>query len=251
MERFKGKVALVTGASSGIGAAIVRRLARAGMHLAICARRKERMEALADEVRGLGVRCLVVATDLRDADQIMDMLAATRAEFGGVDVLVNNAGLGREAPLLDGETDHWRSMLEVNVLALSIFTREAVADMRTRGDDGHVIHISSMAGHRMPKSPTGAFYAATKHAVTALTEGLRRELWHAGSRIRVTAISPGFVETEFAAVFRDDPTAPAQAYGQFDCIQASEIADLVAHPLGQPPHVQIHDILLRPTRQET
>lgn len=251
MDRYKGKVALVTGASSGIGAAIVRRLAGAGMHIVMCARRTDRLQALADEVEALGVRCVAVTADLRHETEVLKVIIAARSAFGGVDVLVNNAGLGREAPLLDGATDHWRVMLEVNVLALSIFTREAVADMRARGDDGHVIHLSSMAGHRMPKSPTGAFYAATKHAVKALTEGLRRELWHAGSNIRVTAISPGFVETEFAAVFRDDPTAPAQAYGQFACIQADEIAGLVVNALAQPPHVQIHDILLRPTRQET
>jgi NADP-dependent 3-hydroxy acid dehydrogenase YdfG len=245
------RVALVTGASSGIGAAIVRRLAADGLHIAMCARRLDRHETLAEEVRAMGVRCLPLQTDLRQEDQILSTFATIRAEFGGVDVLINNAGLGREAPLLTGETDHWRSMLEVNILALSVCTREAVADMRRRGDDGHVVHLSSMAGHRMPKSPTGAFYAATKHAVRALTEGLRRELWHAGSGIRIAAISPGFVETEFAAVFRDDPDAPAQAYGQYPCMQASEIADLVANVLSQPPHVQIHDILLRPTRQET
>lgn len=251
MERFKGKVALVTGASSGIGDAIVRRLAKAGMHLVICARRTERLEALAAEVEGLGVRCVPVTADLRREEDVLKVVIAARVAFGGVDVLVNNAGLGREAPLLSGETDHWRSMLEVNLLALSVFTREAVADMRARGDDGHVIHISSMAGHRMPKSPTGAFYAATKQAVRALTEGLRRELWHAGSNIRVTAISPGFVETEFAAVFRGDPEAPEQVYGQFKCIQPDDIAALVEDTLAQPQHVQIHDILLRPVRQET
>lgn len=251
MERYTGKVALVTGASSGIGAAIVRRLAKAGMHIVMCARRGDRLADLAAEVEALGVRCVAVTADLRREVDVLKVVIAARTGFGGVDVLINNAGLGREAPLLSGATDHWRMMLEVNVLALSVLTREAIADMRARGDDGHVIHISSMAGHRMPKSPTGAFYAATKQAVRALTEGLRRELWHAGSNIRVTAISPGFVETEFAAVFRDDPGAPAEAYGQFQCLQPDDIAALVADTLGQPPHVQIHDILLRPLRQET
>ncbi|MCA9525896.1 MAG: SDR family NAD(P)-dependent oxidoreductase, partial [Myxococcales bacterium] len=167
----------------------------------------------------------------------------------GVDVLVNNAGLGRDEPLLDGDPAAWREMLDVNVLALCLFTQAAIASMRARGDVGHVVHIGSMAGHRMPAGTSGAFYAATKHAVRALTEGLRRELHAAGSGVRVTAISPGYVETGFAAVFTGQPDAGGVVYGQYLCVQPAEIADLVVFAVTRPPHVQIHDLLVRPLGQ--
>jgi NADP-dependent 3-hydroxy acid dehydrogenase YdfG len=186
--------------------------------------------------------------DLRDEDQIIGMFEQTRTRLGGVDVLVNNAGLGHLAPLLNGQTEHWREMLEVNVLALCICTREAIAQMRARGDAGHVIHISSMAAHRVP--PGSGVYSATKFAVRSLTEGLRQELRAAGSAIRVTAISPGFVETGFAAHYHHDEQATARTYGRYPVIQSAEIADAVVYALSQADHVQIHDVLLRPTQQE-
>src|SRR5690606_13402210 len=135
-------------------------------------------------------------TDLRDERAIDALFSAVRERFGGVDVLVNNAGLGRAAPPTSGATEHWREMLELNVLAPCICTREAIRDMRARGADGHVIHVSSMAAHRVPAG--SGVYSATKFAVRSLTEGLRQELRELKSGIRVTAISPGFVETEFA-----------------------------------------------------
>jgi NADP-dependent 3-hydroxy acid dehydrogenase YdfG len=139
-------------------------------------------------------------------------------------------------------------MLEVNVLALCIATREAIADMRRRGDAGYVIHISSMAGYRVPRG--SGVYAATKHAVRALTEGLRQELHALESGIRVSAISPGFVETGFAGHYHKQPDAAERTYGRYACIQPEEIADAVVYVLSQPPHLQVHDILMRPTRQE-
>src|SRR6185503_9378283 len=190
MEAWRGKTALVTGASSGIGRATAAALAAAGMRVAVCARRKGPLEEIAGEVLPLEV-------DLRDEPQILRMFAAIRERWGGVDVLVNNAGLGHHAPLFDGDTAAWRETLELNVIALSVCTREAIGDMRRRGDDGYVIHVSSMAAHRVPRQ--SGMYSASKYAVRALTEALRQELREAKSKIRVTAISPGFVETEFAA----------------------------------------------------
>ncbi|MEZ4466186.1 MAG: SDR family NAD(P)-dependent oxidoreductase [bacterium] len=148
-----------------------------------------------------------------------------------------------------GDPAAWREMVDVNVLALCLFTQAAIASMRARGDVGHVVHIGSMAGHRMPAGTSGAFYAATKHAVRALTEGLRRELHAAGSGVRVTAISPGYVETGFAAVFTGQPDAGQTVYGQYPCVQPAEVADLVAFVLTRPPHVQVHDLLVRPLGQ--
>src|SRR5690606_18055456 len=127
-----------------------------------CARRERALAELAAQVEGAGGELLPVVTDLRVEAQILDLFARARDRFGGVDVLINNAGLGHEAPLTSGSTEAWREMLEVNVLALCICTREAVSDMRARGDDGHVVHISSMAAHRVPRG--SGVYSATKFA---------------------------------------------------------------------------------------
>lgn len=242
MARWQGKVALVTGASSGIGRAIALRLAREGMRVAACARRVERLNELPAEILKLGV-------DLRDEAQIAQMFERVRAEWGGLDVVVNNAGLGHAAPLSNGSTAEWREMLDVNVLALSICTREAISDMRRRGDDGHVIHISSMAAHRVP--PGSGMYAATKFAVRALTEALRQELRHAGSKIRVSALSPGYVETEFAAHYHKSEEAAKKTYGRFQVLAPEDVARSVVFVLESPPHMQVHDVLIRPRDQDT
>ena len=245
MERFRGKVALVTGASSGIGEAVASRLAAAGMRVAVCARRKERLDALV--ARAGDAEVLPLAVDLRDEAQILRMFEAVREKWGGVDVLVNNAGLGRKAPLTEGDTEGWREMLEVNVLALCICTREAVRDMRRRGDRGHVVHVASMAAHRVP--PGSGVYSATKYAVRSLTEGLRQELRELGSAVRVSALSPGFVETEFHQVFLGDAEQARKTYSRFKVLEPADVADAGEYVLGAPDHVQVHDVLMRPTEQ--
>ena len=128
-------------------------------------------------------------------------------------------------------------------------TREAVADMRRRGDDGHVVHVSSMAAHRVP--PGSGMYSASKYAVRALTEALRQELRAAGSQIRVGAVSPGFVETEFAARYSKSDEAAQETYGQFKVLEPGDVAEAVKYLLSTPPHVQVHDILMRPRDQPT
>lgn len=245
MQRWRGRVALVTGASSGIGRATAELLSRAGMKVAVCARRAERLEELREALGGNDAMALVA--DLRNMADLDGLFAAIRAHWGGVDVLVNNAGLGRHAPLVSGDTERWREMLEVNVLALSVCTREAISDMRRRGDEGHVVHVSSMAAHRVP--PQSGIYAATKFAVRALTEGLRQELRELGSKIRVSAISPGFVETEFAVRWNDDEAAARRTYGRYKVLEPVDVADAVRWVLSVPPHVQVHDVLLRPREQ--
>lgn len=247
MDRWRGRVALVTGASSGIGHAVAERLLDAGMKVVATARRADRLEALVEGREGLALPC-----DMRDTDAVEALFETVRERWGGVDVLINSAGLGRDAPLLSGATEHWREMLEVNVLALAVCTREALRDMRRRGDDGHVIHISSMAGHRVP--PGSGVYSATKFAVRSLTEGLRKELREVGSDCRVTAISPGFVQTEFLEVFLEDPEKGKQAYadrGEGGALSAGDVAESVLHVLAAPASVEIHDVLMRPTRQVT
>ena len=239
------RVALVTGASSGIGTAAVRRLHAAGLRVAFCARRVAPLQALADE---LGDRAWALPCDLRDEAAIGSMFEQIRGRWGGVDILVNNAGLGHHAPLSDGATELWREMLEVNVLALCICTREALQDM-ARADRGHVVHVSSMAGHRVPGG--SGVYSATKYAVRSLTEGLRAELRGRGSALRVSAISPGYVETGFAAQYSKSEERAAETYARFPCLQPDDVAEALLYLLAQPAHVQVHDILMRPTQQPT
>jgi len=247
MDRWKGKTALVTGASSGIGHATAKRLAAEGLNVVIAARRMDRLGVLAAEIEARGGKVLAQRTDLRDAGSIEELFEAAEGRFGGVDVLVNNAGLGHSAPLTSGSTEKWREMLEVNVLALCVCTREAVAQMRERGDDGHVIHVSSMAAHRVPEG--SGVYSATKYAVRALTEGLRQELRELGSAIRVSAISPGFVETEFAEHYHGSEAKARATYTRYKVLEAVDVADAVAWVLSAPPHMQVHDVLIRPTDQ--
>jgi len=241
------RVVLVTGASSGIGAAIAQRLATEGDRIVICARRQERLDQLATDLQNQNAEVLAQQVDLRQEEEILKLFDRIRNTWGGVDVLINNAGLGHREPLMTGRTEAWREMLEVNVLALCICTREAVHDMRQRGNTGHIIHISSMSAHRVPAS--GGVYSASKFAVRALTEGLRQELRAADSQIKVSSVSPGFVETEFAQKFNQSMEKAREVYGQFPVLQPKDIAEAVWYLLSQPAHVQVHDLLLRPTLQ--
>jgi len=239
-----GRSVVVTGASSGIGAAVVRALAAEGARLTIGARRTDRLDGLAREIGA--ERVAVARTDMRVEADVVRLIATARERFGGVDALVNNAGLGRRAPVSSGETELWREMLETNVLGLLIATREAIQDMERRGVAGHVVHVSSMAGHRVP-GPDSAVYAGTKFAVRAITEGLRQELRARTSSIRVACVSPGYVDTEFAEVFvgpGGTPQAP-----RIMQLTAADVAGAIVWILTQPAHVEVHDVLLRPTAQ--
>ena len=244
----KRPVAAITGASSGIGNALAHRLAADGYNLALCARRQQRLAELADKLSlQHGVEVLTQTVDLREEAQILDWFGAIATRFQRLDVLLNNAGLGHKETLTSGSTEKWRETLDVNVIALCICTREAIQLMRTLGPDrGHIVHISSMSGHRVPGS---GMYSASKFAVRALTEGLRQELRADSSGIRISSISPGFVETEFAEKYSGSLEQAKQVYSQFPVLQPKDIANAVSYTLSQPQHVQVHDILLRPTVQ--
>lgn len=247
MNHWNNKVVLITGVTSGIGLAIAKKLANEGMVVVGCGRRKERLDQLENDLSEKGLRFLGFQCDLRKEEEILSMFAFVRNKVGGVDVLINNAGLGHQASLLEGNTKEWKETLDVNVLALCICTREAIFDMKKRGDNGYVIHISSMSAHRVP--PKTAMYTASKFAVRALTEGLRTELRQISSGIRVSAISPGFVETEFAEQYAKSKSRAAEVYSRYKVLEADDIADQVQFLLSTPPHVEIHDILTRPTQQ--
>lgn len=243
-------VAAITGASSGIGAAIASRLAADGYNLALCARRQQRLTELADQLtQQHDIQVLTQVVNLRQEAEILTWFSAIANRFNRLDVLINNAGLGYREPLTQGDTEKWRETLDVNVIALCICTREAVNLMRQLNSDrGHILHISSMSGHRVPSS---GMYSASKFAVRALTEGLRKELRADNSHIRISSVSPGFVETEFAAKYSGSTEKAQEIYNQFPVLQPQDIANAVGYALSQPDHVQVHDILLRPTQQSS
>jgi NADP-dependent 3-hydroxy acid dehydrogenase YdfG len=249
LSRWKGCVAVVTGASSGIGRRVAADLVEEGMRVVGVARRKRKLTELQSSLGQMSELFFPFEADLREAELIPALFARIRAELGGIDVLVNNAGLGYDEPLMTGRIDRWKEMLDVNVLALCACTRESIADMQSRSGSGYVIHISSMSGHRVPGR--GGVYTATKHAVKALTEAMRQELRQADSSIRVSAISPGFVETEFAANYHQSEEKAEQVYARYPCLQPEDISRAVRYLLAQPDHVQFHDLLVRPTRQPT
>ncbi|XP_053562809.1 dehydrogenase/reductase SDR family member 11 isoform X1 [Bombina bombina] len=253
MERWKGRVALVTGASAGIGAAVARALVQHGMKVVGCARSVDKIEKLAAECQSAGYAGTLIPykCDLSNEEEILSMFSAIKTLHQGVDVCINNAGLARPEPLLTGKTEGWRTMIDVNVLAVSICTREAYQSMKERNiDDGHIININSVLGHYYQCVGLAHFYCATKHTVTALTEGVRQELRELKSHIRVTSISPGLVKTEFAyRLFDKDPNKADDLYSALHCLNGEDITNAVIYVLGSPAHVQVHELIVRPTDQ--
>ncbi|XP_058838955.1 farnesol dehydrogenase-like [Topomyia yanbarensis] len=245
MERWQGKVAIVTGASSGIGAATAKALTVAGMVTIGLARRVDRVEALKSELpvevasRMHSFRC--------DVSKEADILAAfefVEDNFGGVDVLVNNAGTYQKVDLLaPGNTDCLRQSLNTNVLGLALCSREAFQSMKKRSVDGHIFHINSIEGHKVPFYPGANLYPASKYAVTAITETMRNELREAGTKIKVTSISPGFVRTEMVELCDTYNNLEVES---LPMLQPEDIAKAIVYALGTPPHVQIHELTIKP-----
>jgi NADP-dependent 3-hydroxy acid dehydrogenase YdfG len=248
LARWKGGIAIVTGASGGIGETLVRRLALVGMRVAAVARRGHKLKQLESALAESSGAVLAVEADLRHEQDIHRLFETVRATWGGVDVLVNNAGIGRETALATADAADWREMLDVNVLALSLCCREALQDMAGK-TEAQIVNISSLAGHRVPLGRDVAFYSATKHAVKALTEGLREEMTRAQRPVRVCMISPGLVETEFHAHSFGDPAKARAFYERFKPLDPDDIADALLYMLAAPHHVLVHDIVLRPTAQ--
>ena len=247
MERWRGKVALVTGASAGIGAATAKALASAGMKVVLAARRLERLQALSSALTAQGGACLPLAVDLNETGAIARMFAEIRNHWGGVDVLINNAGLGRRLNIVAAEPDSLQAMLDVNIRAATWCIREALLDMQGK-PDAAIVNISSLAGHRILPGRGATFYAATKHALRALTDGLRQELVAEGSPVKIGMISPGLVESEFhEKAQQGKPEDPA--YYPFKPLTSEDLAETVLFMLSRPRHVQINDILLRSVHQ--
>lgn len=239
------RTALITGASAGIGEATARSLASAGFDLILTARRKERLDALASEL-GVehGITISTEVLDVRDRESVAAFIASISDRK--VDVLVNNAGLAAGfSPLHEGSIDDWEQMIDTNIKGLLYITR-GIAPLMVRQGSGHIINIGSIAGREV--YPSGNVYCATKHAVHALSEGLRKELFDKG--IKVTNIAPGLVETEFSMVrFKGDADRASTVYADMEPLTAHDIADCVLFCLTRPAHVNIADMLVLPSCQ--
>jgi NADP-dependent 3-hydroxy acid dehydrogenase YdfG len=236
-----GKTAVVTGASSGIGEATARRLAREGCNVVLAARREDRLNTLAAE---LGEGALAAPTDVTDPAACAALVARTVERFGSLEILVNNAGLGLYGSVAEGDPEDWRKMFDVNVLGVLYVTRAAVRQMLRQGA-GDVVFVSSLAGRRVPRAD-GTVYAATKHAVNAVAEGLRMDVHE--KDIRVINVEPGLVRTEFPE--SSYPSAEEYyAEKEYSPLEAEDVAAAVVYALDQPPRVSVNEILVRPTEQ--
>ncbi|XP_049793965.1 dehydrogenase/reductase SDR family member 11-like isoform X1 [Schistocerca nitens] len=243
MDRYQGRVALVTGASAGIGAAVTQALLRRGVNVVGLARRVDRVKAL--ELKDAPGKLYALEGDLSKEESILAAFKWIKENLSGVDILINNAGILIDEQLTSGRTESWTRMLDVNVLGLSVCTREAVQDMVSRGvDDGFIIHINSLWGHTPPANSDTAMYAATKHAVRVLLEGLRKDLVARKSNIRVGEISPGMVKTE---ILTNTTNWTEDLYNQLNYMEAEDVAEAAIYMLSQHPRVQVYDIILRPT----
>jgi len=253
MDRWKNRVAVVTGASSGIGATICKLLSENGMKVVGCARRIEKLEEMKKGLQNFyPYKC-----DMKKEDEIMKMFKwiEEHPNLGKVDVCIPNAGLSHDNKLIDGTMAEWRSMLDVNVLSLQLCTQLAVKSMlKNKINDGQIILTSSIFGHQLESPYPGVyFYCATKHAVKALCEGWRRELrsYAEENNIRIAQLSPGMVKTEIAEVgFGIDKATSDALYDSMPHLKVEDMAQCVKFILESPPRMQIHDILVRPTLQK-
>ena len=242
------KTALVTGASSGIGTATARALARLGYDLVITGRRTDRLQKLNDELeREYGVKVHVLGFDIRDRFQTEGALSSLPDRFREVDLLVNNAGLASGFEHLDeGDPHDWERMIDTNVKGLLYVTRVVSGWMIRRGKGGHIVNLGSIAGTQAYEN--GAVYCASKNAVHALSQGMRMDFLSHG--IKVTEIRPGMVDTEFSTVrFHGDKKRAAEVYRGVEPLTGDDIAGIVAWVVSLPPHVNINDIEVMPSQQ--
>ncbi|CAH1118692.1 unnamed protein product [Phaedon cochleariae] len=218
------------------------------MEIVGLARRKDRLEALAKKCEGKKGSFHPIQADVTKEEDILRSFQWTKDNLGPVSILINNAGTLRSGYLSEAKTEDWNTVLQLNVVGLSMATREALKVMKENDIKGHIIHINSVAGHKVLNLEGGsAMYVASKHAITSLTESLRMELSASGHKIKVTSISPGLVDTEiFTDEFRTSETYKNAVDNDSVILQTEDIADGVIFVLSTPPRVQIHELMIRP-----
>src|ERR687894_3021145 len=244
MAKLDGKVAVITGASSGIGEATAEALAAEGAAVVVAARREDRLADLVGRIEEGGGRGLAAVCDVTDEGQAHGLIRKAEEEFGSVDILVNNAGVMLLSTVGKGLSDEWRQMFDVNVLGLLYATDAAIGVMKEQGS-GHIVNVSSVAGRKT--RPTVGVYSGTKFAVNAVSEALRQEVLEDG--IRVTVVEPGAVATELTDHITDEEVREGLKQRRIEPLQSEDIANAIAYAVGQPQRVSVNEILIRPTQQ--
>lgn len=240
MSNIQGKVVLITGASSGIGEAAARLIAARGAHVVLGARRSERLERLAAEIHALGGSARFRRLDVTDMADMQAFADFARAQFGRIDVIINNAGVMPLSPLSARKIDEWNQMLDVNVRGVLHGIAAVLPSMEAQGH-GQVINVSSIGG--LSVVPTAAVYCATKFAVRAISDGLRQET----DKIRVTVVCPGVVESALADSISDAGARAAMEEFRRVALQPDAIARALAYAIEQPDAVDVSEIVVRPT----
>uniref|UniRef100_A0A182Q2S3 Dehydrogenase n=1 Tax=Anopheles farauti TaxID=69004 RepID=A0A182Q2S3_9DIPT len=242
MERWVGKIAVVTGASSGIGASTAKALVRCGMITVGLARRVALIEALKNDLPAdAAERLHAIRCDVTKEEEIVAAYSQIEQQFGGVDVQINSAGVARPAARLlqAGNAQDLQDIVYTNLLGTAFCSREAYLSMQRRSVDGHIVNINSILGHKVPPINQLNIYPATKYGITALTETMRNELRFAGTRIKVTSISPGLTDTPINIGLISYP------YGG-PILEPEDITNAILYALGTPPTVQIHELTIKP-----
>jgi NADP-dependent 3-hydroxy acid dehydrogenase YdfG len=249
---LQGTVALVTGASSGIGEAAAASLARRGASIAVVARRTERLEKLAAEIRDADGTALTITADVTDQEEAKRAVAQTVDELGRLDTVINNAGVMLLGPIVDAPTEEWDRMVDLNVKGLLYVAHAALPHLLKAAEDGprrvaDLVNISSVAG-RVARNGSGV-YNATKHAVGAFSESLRQEV--TGRHVRVSLVEPGAVATELASHNREEILPSLQErFGNIERMEAEDIAEVIEFIVTRPRRVAVNEVLVRPTEQE-
>lgn len=240
------KVALITGATSGIGKATALKAAEAGFNIIITGRRSDRLEQLAREIQEKGVEVLPLHFDIRQQTAVQQAIENLTGNWRNIAVLVNNAGLAvGVSPIQEGVLDDWERMIDTNIKGLLYITR-AVAPLMIANNAGHIVNLASIAGKEV--YPGGNVYCATKHAVNALSKAMRTDMLK--HNIKVTNIAPGMVETEFSIVrYKGDEEAARNVYKGMTPLTNEDIADTILFAITRPPHVCLNDIVIMPTAQ--
>jgi len=250
-DHLNGTVALVTGASSGIGAAAARALAAEGAAVALVARRKDRLDDLAKTITGDGGRALVIEADITEQEQAADAVRRTVAELGRLDTVINNAGVMLLGPAADAPLEEWQRMVAINVNGLLYVSHAALPHLTAAAEDGprrvaDVVNISSVAG-RVARAGSGV-YNLTKHGVGAFSESLRQEF--SPKHVRVSLVEPGSVDTELREHLRPEiREAQEKRFAGVQRLAAEDVADAIAYIVTRPRHVAVNEVLIRPTEQ--
>ncbi|MEK0382508.1 MAG: SDR family oxidoreductase [Nitrosopumilus sp.] len=244
---IKDKVAIITGASSGIGYATALALSKAGAKVAIGARRVDRLEELAKKISADGGEVFYQKLDVTQRSECENFAKAVLEKWGSIDILVNNAGLMPLSLFKSLKVDEWDRMIDVNIKGVLYSTASVILHMKEK-KSGHIVNLSSVAGRTV--FPTGTVYCATKHAITAFSEGLRQE-FSARSNIRVTSIEPGVVATELTDTITDESLQGfIENAKKMETLQAKDIANAILYAVESPSHVNVNEVLIRPTTQE-